>query len=125
MSCSSSTTRISSAMCSTVHCSVFRMNAAPSAQAGERLGVENEPDERAPLPSVLELDRPEMLLDDLLDDREPQAGALCPRRHIGLGQSSPVGRSADACIADLDADLPICLADPHGEPVALAKVGRA
>ena len=60
------------------------------------------PHQRAAAGAVLELDLAEMLLDDLLDDGEAEAGALGAGGHIGLGHPRPLGRQADAGVGDLD-----------------------
>ena len=46
-----------------------------------------------------------MLLDDLLDDREAEAGAAHPRRHIRLGQPLAVLGQADAGVENVDDQL--------------------
>src|SRR5690606_20916541 len=77
--------------------------------------------------SVVQLQPAAMVLDDLLDDSEPQAGALLARRHVRLEQPLPVlARQALAIVhhADLDhpARLPRSDAD-HAHAVGLARCG--
>ena len=59
--------------------------------------------DRAAARAVGEGDRAEMLLDDLLDDREAEAGAARARRHIGLDDAVALGGQADAVVGDGDA----------------------
>ncbi len=58
----------------------------------------------APCP-VEEGDLAAVLLDDLLDDREPEPGAAHPSRHVGLGQPLAILGQADAGIENVDHEL--------------------
>src|ERR1700712_5136748 len=98
--------RMSNAIKSTNSNIFFRMSDGTAAgELAERLPVEDHPDQRAAFCLVLEFDLAEMLLDDLLDDGEPEPRPLHPRGHIGLGHPRPLGRKADAGVGDLDRDL--------------------
>src|SRR5262245_56992922 len=55
---------------------------------------------------VAEDEAPAMVLRDLLDDRQPEAGALGPRRHIGLGQAlAPLDRQPLAVVRHFEPRL--------------------
>jgi hypothetical protein len=55
---------------------------------------------------IMELEPPAVVLDDLLDDSEAEAGALLARRHIGLEQPLPVlARQTPAIVDDIDTNL--------------------
>ena len=69
-------------------------------------------------PAVEKGDLAHMLLDDLLDDREPEAGAAHPRRHVGLGQPLAVLGKADAGVEQVDDELRPVLANLQVDAVA-------
>src|SRR5688572_21712807 len=48
-----------------------------------------------------------MLLDDLLDDRQAEAGAADPRGHVRLGQPLAVFGQADAGVENVDDELAV------------------
>src|ERR1700692_4798846 len=60
---------------------------------------------RAPAGPVEEGDFAHMFLDDLLDDREPEASPPDPRRHIGLGQSLTVFGKTGAGTEHIDHEM--------------------
>src|SRR5262249_42308880 len=59
-----------------------------------------------PVGSIVELDASAVLLEDAADDREPEAGTLLARRHVGLEQSVAVllGQPG-AVVDDVDDDV--------------------
>src|SRR5688572_28436985 len=73
--------------------------------------VEGDPHMGSPSWAIEECNVPQMLLDDLLDDRQPQARAAHPRGHVGFRQAFPILRKADARIHDVDDQLAILLTD--------------
>src|SRR5439155_18536125 len=80
--------------------------------------VEGDPHMRAPAGPVEEGDLAHMLLDDLLDDREPQASAADPRRHVWLGQPLAIFGKADARVEHVDDEMFILLV--HAQLYAIA-----
>src|SRR6056297_1941692 len=56
---------------------------------------------------ILQHQRAAMFLDDLLDDRQAQPGALLARCHVGLEQPRAVLRKADAVIGNGDHRLAV------------------
>jgi hypothetical protein len=66
----------------------------------ERFGVEADRDDGAAAVAVGEGDRAEMLLDDLLDDREAEPGAAAAGGHIGLDDAVALDRQPDAVVGD-------------------------
>ena len=104
MSCSSSTIRISSAIRHHRHrvliirTAVRRFVRRRSGRARPR---RSEMRTSVPPPDrSSEGDLAAMFLDDLLDDREAEPGALRARRHIGFGDPVAVLRQADAGVAE-------------------------
>src|SRR4051812_33912737 len=87
-------------------------------QTGERVAVEDEAHPAASARFVLKLDGSEMFLDDLLDDREAEPGALGAGGHIGLGEAAALGGKADAAVVDLDRQPPLPFANRHGDGAA-------
>src|SRR3954462_9357370 len=102
----------------------FRLpdGAATGGELAESAAIEDHPDQRATPECVLELDLAEMLLDDLLDDGEAEAGALGAGGHVGLGHPRPFGRQADAGVTDLDPDLGSLLADRDGDAIGVRRL---
>jgi len=80
--------------------------------------VEGDAHMRAAARPVEEGDLAEMLLDDLLHDREAEARAAHARRHVRLGQPLPLFRKADAGVHDVDDQLAIVLADLQVDAIA-------
>src|SRR3990170_1364177 len=97
MSRSSSTIRMSSAIArSPCKCRSFGGLAA----LGERVAGETQRDARSPAIGGGEGHVAAVLLDDLVDDREPEPGALVARRHIGLDDALAILRQAHAVVLD-------------------------
>src|SRR5476651_2216228 len=70
-----------------------------------RVAPEYQTDARTATLAVLEQQRAAMVFHDLLDDREPQPGALAACRHIRLGQAvAAFPRQALAIVLDDDTD---------------------
>jgi hypothetical protein len=84
---------------------------APVSGSVERLGIRQ--DERA-----------SVFLDDLLDDGEPEPGALLARGHIGLEERRAVFRQADAVVGDGDHRAVVALDEAHLDRGVMA-FGRA
>ena len=63
-------------------------------------------------------DLAQMLLDDLLDDREAEAGAAHAGRHIGLGQPLAVLGEADAGVEHVDDELPVLVVQLQLDAIA-------
>src|SRR5262249_41028461 len=108
ISASSSTIRISDDM---AHLSVACGFAdfGGSLFVGGTFGAEAQPGpspSAVPVGSIIELDASAVLLDDAADDREPEAGPLLARRHIGLEQAVAVLlRQTGAVVDDVDNDV--------------------
>src|ERR1700722_16167068 len=98
MSASSSTIRMSCAMSNRTHISRCRRRTANGAAV---LGHEYQPDACPARFGIFQQQLALMILHDLLDDGEAQAGALGARRHVGLGQSLAVAlRQALSIVPD-------------------------
>src|SRR5262245_25431149 len=108
ISASSSTIRISDDM---AHLSVACGFAdfGGSLFVGGTFGAEAQPGpspSAVPVGSIIELDASAVLLEDAADDREPEAGTLLARRHIGLEQAVAVLlRQTGAVVDDVDNDV--------------------
>ena len=82
------------------------------AEAGQSLDVEDQADQGpAAAGGVVELDAPEMLLDDLLDDCEAQPRPPDARRHIWFRQPLALLGQPYARVQDVDDQMPIVFAD--------------
>src|SRR3546814_63347 len=74
-------------------------------QRPQSLGMQGQRHARAPSRRIVaEFEFAIMLLDDLLDDREPQSRAALPRRHIRLGNRLASLWEPDSVVADPDDD---------------------
>src|SRR6185312_5386240 len=115
ISASSSTTRMSCAMCGGPCCDGGRSGVGLC--DGARLdAMEDEHDARAAAFAVLERKLAAVILHDLLDDGEAEPGTLGARRHVRLGEPlAPLARQAAAAILDDERGLPGRLGDAHGD----------
>ena len=84
----------------------------------QALGIEGDPHPRAAPRPVEERDLAHMLLDDLLDDREPQARAAHPRGYIRLGQPLAVLGKSYAGIHHVNDQLPVFPLDAQLDTIA-------
>ena len=112
MSASSSTMRMSDAMLRRLRYSAEQLRrprgasavARPSRARGSVIRI-SAPLPPSPPPAHRAVRSPAVLLHDLCDDREAEAGALLARRHVGLEQPLAVFlRQADAVVHDIDDD---------------------
>src|SRR5262245_46656734 len=104
MSASSSTMRISAAMGSRQSClRCLGLGTISRARVPER-----HAHDRAAARTVVELQQRAVILDDVLDDCQPKAGAARARGHIGFGQPLPplIGQAA-AIVLDAENDVVI------------------
>src|SRR5690606_1037011 len=119
MSCSSSTTRISSAINSTPVETKMRSFGGLAPRAGRQwLAGEAQGGARAPARGGGEADLSAVLLDDLLHDREAKAGALLARGHIRLDDVLPPLRQPDPVVGDGDGEEPAIHRGRHPDPSA-------
>ena len=80
--------------------------------------VERHPHVSSAARPVEEGDFAHMLLDDLLDDREPKPRAPHPRCHIGFGQPLAILRKTHAGIKDIDDQVRAILVQPNINAIA-------
>src|SRR5689334_10346512 len=98
MSASSSTIRMSCAMDDRPRLGFDALRRRLLDPAGE-----HETDARAAARRILEPELAAVILHDLLDDRQAEAGALGAGRDVGLGQAiAPLDRQPLAVVVDLD-----------------------
>src|SRR5690606_39385903 len=91
MSCSSSTTRMSSAINRSPSKVLAPLSFRRLASGGDPRRVARKAQDRPRAAAVREgkTEFAAVLLDDLLDDRETEAGARLVRRHVGLHYGHP------------------------------------
>ena len=63
-------------------------------------------------------DLADMFLDDLLDDRETEAGAAHPRGHIGFGQPLAVLGKADAGVQHIEDEIAVFFVQTQLDAIA-------
>jgi hypothetical protein len=64
-----------------------------------------------------------MFLDNLVDDRETEAGALFPRGDIGLDDPLPIVRQADAVVLNGNQEALIVGPHAHLDPTSIVRLG--
>src|ERR1700712_1558630 len=104
MSFSSSTIRISSAIRPPFQAkfSFRRLGCTPTRQ---RVASKPQADQRPSVRNAGEVHLAGVFLDDLVDDGEPQPGALLACRNVWFDNALPVLRETDAVVGDLDLDF--------------------
>src|SRR5690606_10578642 len=127
MSCSSSTTRMSSAINRSPSKVLFPLSFRSLAAGSDARRVASETHDRSRAAAFREgkAEFAAVLLDDLLYAREAETGALLPGRHVGLHDADALLRQPDAVIGDADRQLLVVELDLDGDPPAIVRLGIA